>query len=148
VCDPLDFELHAEVAERYGRPLAAGEALFSEAEARLLHLHGGLKCGRDFLVFDPVHCYGVPGFVRIVSRMRNDGWPSESFWPHGGHLFAHHVVAAMELGGAECNPLSFLPFSGLPDDVTVKEGSMTLSRRPGIGFEGVPHLNAMFRALG
>jgi L-alanine-DL-glutamate epimerase-like enolase superfamily enzyme len=61
ICDPLDFDCLAAVAERYTGPIAAGEALFSTAEAALLDRHGGLRRERDILLFDPVHCYGLPG---------------------------------------------------------------------------------------
>src|SRR5215510_14352009 len=36
MCDPLDFETHAEIARTYDSPLGVGEALFSLAEARNL----------------------------------------------------------------------------------------------------------------
>lgn len=54
VCDPLDFETQRAVTSLYDGPIAAGEALFSVAKARLLDLHGGLRRDRDVLVFDPV----------------------------------------------------------------------------------------------
>src|SRR5262249_32317707 len=76
-------------------PVAAGEALFSLAEAKLLARHGGLRADRDVLVFDPVHCYGLPGYLEIVDHLVAAGWLRERFWPHGGHLFALHVVAAL-----------------------------------------------------
>ena len=53
ICDPLDFETLADVAASYPSPIAAGEALFSLPEARLLARHGGLRPDRDVLVFDP-----------------------------------------------------------------------------------------------
>jgi hypothetical protein len=34
ICDPLDFDNLAAVASRYTGPIAAGEALFSTAEAK------------------------------------------------------------------------------------------------------------------
>ena len=60
ICDPLDLPLQADVAARYAPPIAAGEALFSLAEAKLLDRCGGLRADRDVLVFDPVHSYGLP----------------------------------------------------------------------------------------
>jgi hypothetical protein len=57
ICDPLDFATHARVAARYDPPIAAGEALFSAAEATLLDRYAGLRRTRDILLFDPVHCY-------------------------------------------------------------------------------------------
>lgn len=135
ICDPLDFATQAEVAAFYPGPIAAGEALFSLAEARLLEQHGGLRPTQDFLLFDPVHCYGLPGYLQIVRHLTASGWPSEAFWPHGGHLFCLHVVAALGLGGAEINPFSFRPFRGVAADMKIVDGSVDLSQAPGIGFE-------------
>ncbi|HEY9346590.1 MAG TPA: enolase C-terminal domain-like protein, partial [Inquilinus sp.] len=147
VCDPHDFAVQAAVAAAYPGPIAAGEALFSAAEARLLALHGGLRPDRDILLFDPVHCYGLPGYLQIIDVMTAAGWPRRAFWPHGGHLFALHVVAALGLGGAEVNPLSFQPFGGLEDGAVVTDGFAGLPQAPGIGFEERAELAAIFRDL-
>ena len=146
VCDPLDFDTQGAVAVAYPHPIAAGEALFSVSEARLLDRHGGLRRARDVLVFDPVHCYGVPGYVRIVEALTTRGWPRGAFWPHGGHPFALHVVAALGLGGAEVNPLCFAPFGGLAGGHVV-EGRAPVPDAPGIGFEAMPPALALFRSL-
>jgi len=135
ICDPLDFDTQSAIADAYPGPIATGEALFSLAEARLLDRFGRLRRDRDVLVFDPVHCYGLPGYLRIVRHMTERGWPQTAFWPHGGHLFCLHVVAALGLGGAEVNPFAFGPFSGLADDTCVAEGRADLPEAPGIGFE-------------
>jgi L-alanine-DL-glutamate epimerase-like enolase superfamily enzyme len=135
ICDPLDFETLAAVARRYAAPIAAGEALFSAAEANLLDRHGGLRRDRDILLFDPVHCYGLPGYLQIVEVLEKRGWPRTAFWPHGGHLFCLHVVAALRLGGAEVNPLCFQPFGGYGDDTIISEGVAAPPQIPGIGFE-------------
>jgi len=147
ICDPLDFETQAGVVANYPGPVAAGEALFSLAEARLLHLHGGLRCERDILEFDPVHCYGLPGFMPIVDYLTARGWPRASFWPHGGHLFCLHVVAALGLGGAEANPFSFQPLCGLVDGAEVTHGFTDLPQAPGIGFELRSKAYGVFRSL-
>jgi L-alanine-DL-glutamate epimerase-like enolase superfamily enzyme len=135
ICDPLDFDTQARAAASYDHPIAAGEALFSSAEARLLDRHGGLRRDRDVLVFDPVHCYGLPGFLQILDHLTAQGWRRQAFWPHGGHLFCHHVVAALGLGGAEVNPFSFQPLCGLADGAVVEAGHAALPDAPGIGFE-------------
>ncbi|MDF1791612.1 MAG: enolase C-terminal domain-like protein [Thalassobaculaceae bacterium] len=145
ICDPLDLDLQAEVAAGYGPPIAAGEALFSLAEAKLLARHGGLRPGRDILLFDPVHTYGVPEFHRIVSYFDAAGWPRRCFWPHGGHLFALHVVAAFGLGGGEVNPGSFQPFGGLADAMAPENGAVSLPEAPGIGIEGKAELWNLIR---
>jgi len=46
ICDPLDLPLQADIATRYAPPIAAGEALFSLAEAKLLDRYGGLRADR------------------------------------------------------------------------------------------------------
>src|ERR1700680_3690352 len=85
----------AAVASRYTGSIAAGEALFSTAEAKLLNRYGGLRCDRDLLLFDPVHCYGLPGYLQIIELFEAHGWRRTAFWPHGGHLFCLHVAAAL-----------------------------------------------------
>jgi L-alanine-DL-glutamate epimerase-like enolase superfamily enzyme len=135
ICDPLDFATQAEVAAVYPGPIAAGEALFSLAEAKLLHLYGGLRRTRDVLLFDPVHCYGLPGYLQIIRHLAANGWPSSAWWPHGGHLFSLHIVAALGLGGAEINPLGFRPFCGVASGMEIVDGCVDLPQAPGIGFE-------------
>jgi L-alanine-DL-glutamate epimerase-like enolase superfamily enzyme len=147
ICDPLDFETLGAVARRYAPPIAAGEALFSAAEANLLDLHGGLRRDRDILVFDPVHCFGLPGFLQIVEVLEKRGWPRAAFWPHGGHLFCLHIVAALRLGGAEVNPLCFQPFGGYGDNTIISEGVATPPECLGIGFESRHGLWNLFAAL-
>ncbi|QHE94716.1 mandelate racemase [Pandoraea fibrosis] len=147
ICDPLDFATQAAIASAYGGPIAAGEALFSQAEANLLANYGGLTPGRDVLVFDPVHCYGVPGYLRIVETMTAAGWSRDAFWPHGGHLFSLHLCAALGLGGAELTPFAFAPFAGLADGMRVAAGQIDVPQSPGIGFETVPAIWQALQAL-
>jgi D(-)-tartrate dehydratase len=136
ICDPLDFATLTDVVQLYSNPIAAGEALFSIAEAKLLAAHGGLRKEKDILLFDPVHCYGLPGYLQIVKEFEARGWDRGSFWPHGGHLFTLHVAQGLCLGGAEVNPLCFQPFGGLTDDALIEESGACASELPGIGFEG------------
>jgi D(-)-tartrate dehydratase len=147
ICDPLDFDTHATVARFYQSPIAAGEALFSAAEAKLLDQHAGLRRDRDILVFDPVHCYGLPGFSTIVKLLVSRGWPRSAFWPHGGHLFSLHVAAALGLGGAEANPLSFQPLGGYGDVTAVRNGFARPPEIPGIGFESKAELWVLLKGL-
>ena len=147
ICDPLDFETLASVARQYSAPIAAGEALFSTAEANLLDRYGGLRHDRDILLFDPVHCYGLPGYLQIVELLEKRGWPRAAFWPHGGHLFCLHVVAALQLGGAEVNPLCFQPFGGYADATIISEGVAAPPQIPGIGFEARQSLRDLFATL-
>jgi D(-)-tartrate dehydratase len=147
ICDPLDFATHAGVAACYDPPIAAGEALFSAAEATLLDKHAGLRPARDILLFDPVHCYGLPGYLRIIDTLTAAGWPRRAFWPHGGQLFSQHLVAALGLGGAEITPLAFHPFHGPPAALPVNAGRVPLPDVPGIGFELHDDAWRAFRSL-
>jgi len=80
-----DFDaISANALKRPVRTCAAGEALFSDAEAKLLDRHGGLRRDRDVLVFDPVHCYGLPGYMRILAALEAGGWPKWRSGPTGG----------------------------------------------------------------
>ena len=148
ICDPLDFATQARVAACYEPPIAAGEALFSAAEAALLDRYAGLRRARDVLLFDPVHCYGLPGYLKIIGTLTAAGWPRRAFWPHGGHLFSLHLAAALGLGGAEINPLAFHPFHGPPPALPVTAGRVPLPDVPGIGFELHNDAWRAFRSLG
>ena len=147
ICDPLDFETLSAIAALYHGPIAAGEALFSSAEAKLLDRHGGLRRDRDILLFDPVHCYGLPGYVEIVLAMEERGWPRSAFWPHGGHVFCLHIASALGLGGVEVNPLSFPPFGGLADGAGIVDGRVVPPDAPGIGFEQKADLARLLASL-
>jgi L-alanine-DL-glutamate epimerase-like enolase superfamily enzyme len=147
VCDPLDFETQSAVTAVYPNPIAAGEPLFSVAEAKLLDRHGGLRRNRDILLFDPVHCYGLPGYLQIIGALEHSGWSRRSFWPHGGHLFSLHIASALGLGGTEVNPLSFPPFGGLADHAIVSDGRTEPPDAPGIGFELKADLIGLFERL-
>lgn len=145
ICDPHDFDTLASVAARYDGAIAAGEALFSVQEARLLARHGGLRSEKDILLFDPVHCYGLPGYLKIIDHFVANGWPRAAFWPHGGHLFGFHLVAALGLGGAEITPAGFRPFCGVAGKI--ENGYAALPEAPGIGFETQDDTWRAFRSL-
>ena len=147
VCAPLDLPSHAAVASADPGRMAAGEALFSADEAKLLDRYGGLRPQRDFLLFDPVHCYGLSGFLEIVDVLEARGWPRSAFWPHGGHLFALHVTSALGLGGAEVNPFCFEPFGGLYDGARLRNGRVATPDAPGIGWECKANAWELFKAL-
>ena len=147
ICDPLDFAAQAEIARVYDPPIAAGEALFSLADARNLIRYGGLRPDRDLLVFDPVHGYGLPEYLRILDMLESNGWSRAACQPHGGHLFGLHVVAALGLGGGESNPFIFQPFGGFSDDAVIDGGYAHPPEAPGIGFETRAPLAGLFRSL-
>src|SRR5580658_7014716 len=147
ICDPLDFATLAEVVRSYDGAVAAGESLFSVAEAKLLAAHGGIRQEKDILLFDPVHCYGLPGYLQIIKEFEARGWGRQSFWPHGGHLFTLHVVQGLGLGGTEVNPLCFQPFGGIADDAAVIGGCVSAPELPGIGFEARSAARRAFAGL-
>jgi D(-)-tartrate dehydratase len=147
MCDPLDFDTHARIAATYDPPLGVGEALFSLADARNLLRYGGLRPGRDVLLFDPAHCYGLPEYLRILEATESNGWSLKSCQPHGGHLFSLHVAAALGLGGCESNPHNFQPFGGFADGDKVEDGSIRPPEAPGIGFETRSSSYNVFRSL-
>ena len=57
------------------------------------------------------------------------------------------VVAGLGLGGCEAYPGVFGVFAGFADDARVSEGQITLSDRPGIGFEGQQALYDVMQSL-
>jgi len=147
ICDPLDFGTLANITRSYEGSIAAGEALFSVAEAKLLVEHSGIRKHKDILLFDPVHCYGLPGYLEIVREFERRGWERDRFWPHGGHLFTVHVAQGLGLGGTEVNPLCFQPFGGLCDGQLLCNGRICAPDRPGIGFEARAATNEIFSSL-
>jgi hypothetical protein len=57
------------------------------------------------------------------------------------------AVAGFGLGGCEAYPGVFGVFAGFADDAQVVDGLITLSARPGIGFEGQDALYQVMKAL-
>jgi hypothetical protein len=43
-----------------------------------LDRYAGLRRGRDVLGFDPVHCYGLPGYLHIIDTLTAAGWPRQA----------------------------------------------------------------------
>jgi D(-)-tartrate dehydratase len=140
ICDPLDYETHKKIALEYAPPISAGEAIFSQSDARNLMRYAGLRPGHDTLTFDPVHCYGLPEFVRIVEECERSGWRPQDFFPHGGHLFGLQVACGLGLGGCECNPHNFQPLGGFGAGCVIRDSSVRPPDVPGIGFETKPAL--------
>ena len=73
------------------------------------------------------------------------GWPRSLLFPHGGNQCRWRSPAAS--GSAARNPIVFGAFGGFADDARVENGSITLSDRPGIGFEGQAALYRIMREL-
>jgi L-alanine-DL-glutamate epimerase-like enolase superfamily enzyme len=145
--DPLDYRLHAEVAARYGGPIATGENLFSMQDARNLLRHAGLRKDRDVLQMDPVLSYGLVEYMRMLAVVDEMGWARDRCIPHGGHQFALNIAAGLGLGGNESYPEVFAPFGGFADDTPVEDGMIALPQIPGIGFEAKSELMRLLRSL-
>jgi L-alanine-DL-glutamate epimerase-like enolase superfamily enzyme len=146
-CDPLDFGLFAELAGIYGPPLATGENLYATQDVENLVTFGGFRAGHDIIQIDPPQAYGITQFSRTVAMLGARGWPRASLYPHGGNQMSLAIAAGIGLGGAESYPGVFGDFGGFADDARIEGGKITLSNRPGIGFEGQAALYRIMREL-
>lgn len=145
--DPLDYELHAELARRYEKPMATGENLFSMQDARNLVRYAGMRPERDWLQFDCALSYGAVEYLRTLEMIKENGWSNRRCIPHGGHQMSLNLAAGLGLGGNESYPDLFQPYGGFPDGVRVEDGFVTLPDLPGIGFEGKADLYREMKAL-
>ena len=145
--DPLDYLLHAAIAERYAGSLATGENLFSMQDARNLIRYGGLRPDRDILQFDPALSYGLVEYIRILDMLKQHGWSPRRCVPHGGHQFALNIAVGLGLGGNESYPDVFAPFGGFADFCPVEDSLVRMPDIPGIGFEGKANLWAVMKPL-
>jgi L-alanine-DL-glutamate epimerase-like enolase superfamily enzyme len=147
-CDPLDFALLSEIAEAYKPPLSTGENLFSTQDVENLVRFGGLRPERnDVIQIDPPQAYGIVQYSRTLDMLAAHSWPRSAMFPHGGNQMSLAMAAGFGLGGAESYPGVFGDFGGFADDATIANGSITLSDRPGIGFEGQARLYKIMREL-
>jgi L-alanine-DL-glutamate epimerase-like enolase superfamily enzyme len=146
-CEPLDYEIHAEVAQASRNPVATGENIFSLPDALNLIRYAKLDNQRDYLQFDPALSYGVVEYVRIQQMLAAHGWSSRRCIPHGGHQMALHVAAGLGLHGNESYPGVFQPFGGFADASPVRNGTIRLPDAPGIGIELKQNLYQVFRDL-
>jgi L-alanine-DL-glutamate epimerase-like enolase superfamily enzyme len=145
--DPLDYLLHAALAERYPGPIATGENLFSVQDARNLIRYGGLRPDRDVLQFDPALSYGLVEYLRILEMLAQHGWSARRCVPHGGHQFALNIAVGLGLGGNESYPQVFQPFGGFADGHPVVDSRVRLPEIPGVGFEAKSALYAVMKPL-
>ena len=147
-CDPLDFALLAEIAAVYAPPLSTGENLFSTQDVENLVRFGGLRPGRnDIIQIDPPQAYGIVQYARTLDMLARHGWPRSAMFPHGGNQMSLAIAAGFGLGGAESYPGVFGDFGGFADDARIEGGFISLSGRPGIGFEGQARLYKIMREL-
>ena len=146
-CDPLDYALFAELASVYEQPLATGENLYSTQDVANLVRFGGWRADRDIIQVDPPQAYGIAQYARTLAMLEARGWPRTALFPHGGNQMSLAIAAGFGLGGAESYPGVFGVFGGFVDDARIMDGHLTLSDRPGIGFEGQSALYAVMRDL-
>ena len=147
-CDPLDFALLAEIAAIYRPPLSTGENLFSTQDVENLVRFGGLRPERnDVIQIDPPQAYGIVQYARTLDMLKRHGWPRTLMFPHGGNQMSLAIAAGFGLGGAESYPGVFGDFGGFADDAVIENGFISLSDRPGIGFEGQLALYKIMREL-
>jgi L-alanine-DL-glutamate epimerase-like enolase superfamily enzyme len=146
-CDPLDFALFAELASIYQPPLATGENLYSTQDVENLVRFGGFRPGRDIIQIDPPQAYGIGQYAKTVEMLSRRGWPRTSLFPHGGNQMSLAIAGGFGLGGAESYPGVFGDFGGFADDARIENGAISLSDRPGIGFEGQARLFRIMREL-
>lgn len=138
--DPLDYQLMADLAEVYERPLATGENLFSLRDVDNLIRHGGMRKGHDLFQMDPALGYGLGEFARMLQAMEKAGYARAQLFPHGGHMIALHIVVGLGLGGSEAYPGVFAPVGGYAPDCTLKDGGIAPGPLPGFGLESKPDL--------
>jgi len=146
-CHPLDYALYADIAAAYDAPLATGENLFSTEDVQNLVRFGGLRVDHDFIQVDPPHAYGIVQYAKTVAMLEAHRWSRANLFPHGGNQMSLAIAAGFGLGGAESYPGVFGAFGGFADDAKVENGFITLSDRPGIGFEGQASLYRLMRPL-
>ncbi len=146
-CDPLDLALFAELASIDAAPLATGENLYSTQDVENLVRFGGFRTDRDIIQIDPPQAYGIGQYAKTLDMLARHGWRRTSLFPHGGNQMSLAIAAGFGLGGAESYPGVFGDFGGFADDARIESGAITVSDRPGIGFEGQAALYRIMREL-
>ena len=139
-CHPLDYALFAELAGVYAPPLATHDV-------ENLVRFGGFRAGHDLIQIDPPQAYGIGPYAKTLDMLAKHGWPRTSLFPHGGNQMSLSLAAGFGLGGAESYPGVFGDFGGFADDAVTANGAVTLSDRPGIGFEGQAGLYKIMKEL-
>jgi len=147
-CDPLDYGTLAEISAAYPHALSTGENLFSTQDVANLVRFGKLKAARgDIIQVDPPQAYGIAQYARTLSMLEQNNWPRAGNFPHGGNQMSLAIAAGFGLGGAESYPGVFGVFAGFADDAVIENGYISLSDRPGIGFEGQAALYEVMTGL-
>lgn len=132
---PLDYAALASFCASYAGCVATGENLFSADDVRNLLRYGGLRPAQDRIQVDMILSYGLSEYTAILGDATNAGWSASAFWPHAGHLFAAHVVAAFGLGSHEAAPDDRRLYGGFWDGVRPREGRVRMPDTRGVGYE-------------
>ena len=136
-----------QIAELLGFADRWGERPYIVQGDRIFRF-GGLRPDRnDVIQVDPPQSYGIVQYARTIDMLARHGWPRSALFPHGGNQMSLATAAGFGLGGAESYPGVFGAFGGFADDARLDGGYLTLSDRPGIGFEGQSALYALMRDL-
>jgi L-alanine-DL-glutamate epimerase-like enolase superfamily enzyme len=147
-CDPLDYATLSDISDAYPHALSTGENLFSQQDVENLVRFGNLKpARRDVIQVDPPQAYGIAHYARTLTALEKYQWPRSGHFPHGGNQMSLAIAAGFGLGGAESYPGVFGVFAGFADDAVIEDGYISLSDRPGIGFEGQAALYAVMKDL-
>ena len=147
-CDPLDYATLSDISDAYPHALSTGENLFSQQDVENLVRFGNLKpARRDVIQVDPPQAYGIAQYARTLTALEKYQWPRMGHFPHGGNQMSLAIAAGFGLGGAESYPGVFGVFAGFADDAVIEGGYISLSDRPGIGFEGQAALYAVMKGL-
>ena len=147
-CDPLDYATLAQISDAYPHALSTGENLFSQQDVENLVRFGNLKpARRDVIQVDPPQAYGIAQYARTLAALEAYQWPRSGHFPHGGNQMSLAIAAGFGLGGAESYPGVFGVFAGFADDAVIENGYISLSDRPGIGFEGQAALYQVMKDL-
>ena len=147
-CDPLDYATLSDISDAYPHALSTGENLFSTQDVENLVRFGNLKpARRDVIQVDPPQAYGIMQYSDTLEMLERHDWPRAGNFPHGGNQMSLAIAAGFGLGGAESYPGVFGVFAGFADDAVIENGTISLSDRPGIGFEGQAALYAVMRDL-
>ncbi len=143
----LDYAAQAQFCQRHAGPVATGENLFSCDDLQNLLRYGGLRPAQDRLQMDISLSYGVQEYHDMFTLSQGLGWTRTAFWPHAGHLFSAHLVAAFGLGSHEAAPDASRLYGGFWDGTTVAGGQVRLPDCPGVGFEHKANLMAQLCVL-
>jgi len=147
-CDPLDYATLSDISDAYPHALSTGENLFSTQDVENLVRFGNLKpARRDVIQVDPPQAYGITQYARTLQALEQYQWPRSGHFPHGGNQMSLAIAAGFGLGGAESYPGVFGVFAGFADDAVIENGYISLSDRPGIGFEGQEALYRVMKEL-